>query len=51
MDGEANKNREGADARHDCEFRDMLGRIGDQWRLLVILILEGMSVCVGASRI
>lgn len=31
-----------ATAHHDCEFRDMLSRIGDKWSLLVILILEGM---------
>jgi DNA-binding HxlR family transcriptional regulator len=31
-----------AHAHHDCEFRDMLNRIGDKWSLLVILILEGM---------
>jgi DNA-binding HxlR family transcriptional regulator len=29
-------------AHHDCEFREMLSRIGDKWSLLVILILEGM---------
>ena len=29
-------------AHHDCEFRDMLSRIGDKWSLLVIVILEGM---------
>jgi DNA-binding HxlR family transcriptional regulator len=37
----ANKPK-GAHAHHDCEFRDMLSRIGDKWSLLVILILEGM---------
>src|SRR4051812_8044568 len=31
-----------AHAHHDCEFREMLSRIGDKWSLLVILILEGM---------
>jgi DNA-binding HxlR family transcriptional regulator len=31
-----------AHAHHDCDFRDMLSRIGDKWSLLVILILEGM---------
>jgi DNA-binding HxlR family transcriptional regulator len=31
-----------AHAHHDCEFRDMLSRIGDKWSLLVILILEGL---------
>lgn len=32
----------GTQAHHDCEFRDMLSRIGDKWSLLVIWILEGM---------
>jgi DNA-binding HxlR family transcriptional regulator len=32
----------GANAHHDCEFRDMLNRIGDKWSLLVIVMLEGM---------
>ena len=27
-------------AHHDCEFREMLGRIGDKWSLLVIAMLE-----------
>jgi len=31
-----------AHAHHDCEFREMLSRIGDKWSLLVIVILEGM---------
>ena len=31
-----------AQAHHDCEFREMLSRIGDKWSLLVIVILEGM---------
>jgi len=31
-----------AHAHHDCDFRDMLSRIGDKWSLLVIVILEGM---------
>jgi DNA-binding HxlR family transcriptional regulator len=26
---------------HDCDFRDMLSRIGDKWSLLVIFILKG----------
>ncbi|HVZ20430.1 MAG TPA: helix-turn-helix domain-containing protein [Vicinamibacterales bacterium] len=26
----------------DCEFREMLGRIGDKWSLFVIVQLEGM---------
>lgn len=30
-----------AHAHHDCEFREMLSRVGDKWSLLVILILEG----------
>jgi DNA-binding HxlR family transcriptional regulator len=25
---------------HDCEFREMLGRVGDKWSLLVIYMLE-----------
>ena len=29
-----------ARAHHDCEFREMLSRIGDKWSLLVIVILE-----------
>ncbi len=32
----------GVDAHHDCEFRDMMSRIGDKWSLLVIVMLEGM---------
>jgi DNA-binding HxlR family transcriptional regulator len=34
----------GADgsAHHNCEFREMLSRIGDKWSLLVILMLERM---------
>jgi DNA-binding HxlR family transcriptional regulator len=31
-----------AHSHHDCEFREMLSRIGDKWSLLVIFILEGM---------
>ena len=31
-----------AHAHHECEFREMLSRIGDKWSLLVILILESM---------
>ena len=27
-------------AHHDCEFREMLGRVGDKWSLLVIYMLE-----------
>jgi DNA-binding HxlR family transcriptional regulator len=27
-------------SHHDCEFRDMLSRVGDKWSLLVICILE-----------
>ena len=32
----------GAEAHHDCEFREMLSRVGDKWSLLVIIILKGM---------
>lgn len=32
-----------ATAHHDCDFRDMLSRVGDKWSLLVIAMLEGMS--------
>ena len=28
-------------ARNDCDFRDMLSRVGDKWSLLVIFILKG----------
>ena len=28
-------------AHHDCEFREMLGRVGDKWSLLVIVVLDG----------
>jgi len=28
-------------SHHDCDFRDMLSRIGDKWSLLVIFILKG----------
>src|SRR5262249_9035282 len=31
-----------APAHHDCDFRDMLSRVGDKWSLLVIAMLEGM---------
>ncbi len=31
-----------AAAHHDCDFRDVLSRIGDKWSLLVILMLEKM---------
>ena len=27
-------------AHHDCEFREMLGRVGDKWSLLVIAMLD-----------
>jgi DNA-binding HxlR family transcriptional regulator len=27
-------------AHHDCAFREMLGRVGDKWSLLVIAMLE-----------
>src|SRR5258705_3891453 len=30
-----------ANSHHDCEFREMLSRVGDKWSLLVIFILEG----------
>src|ERR1700675_3652169 len=37
----ARRNGEAAlTAHHDCEFREMLGRIGDKWSLLVIAMLE-----------
>ena len=29
-------------AHHDCDFREMLSRVGDKWSLLVIAILERM---------
>src|SRR5687767_7847290 len=29
-------------AHHDCDFRDMLSRVGDKWSLLVIAMLERM---------
>jgi len=31
-----------ATAHHDCEFREMLSRVGDKWSLLVVMILERM---------
>lgn len=31
-----------ATEHHDCEFREMLSRVGDKWSLLVVMILEGM---------
>lgn len=31
-----------AAAHHDCDFRDVLSRIGDKWSLLVIVMLEKM---------
>ena len=30
-------------SHHDCDFRDMLSRVGDKWSLLVIFILESRS--------
>ena len=27
-------------AHHDCEFREVLSRVGDKWSLLVIVMLE-----------
>lgn len=36
------KKVEPANAHHDCEFRDMLSRVGDKWSLLVIWVLESM---------
>jgi len=27
-------------AHHECEFRELLGRVGDKWSLLVIAMLE-----------
>ena len=38
----ARPQRFASDPHHDCEFRDMLSRIGDKWSMLVIVILEGM---------
>ena len=29
-------------AHHDCEFREVLDRVGDKWSLLVIAMLERM---------
>ena len=29
-------------AHHDCEFREVLDRVGDKWSLLVIAMLEQM---------
>ena len=28
-------------SHHDCDFREMLSRVGDKWSLLVIFILKG----------
>src|SRR5258708_28049966 len=28
-------------SHHDCEFRQMLSRVGDKWSLLVLFILKG----------
>ena len=30
-----------ANSHHDCEFREMLSRVGDKWSLLAIFILKG----------
>ena len=30
-------------AHHDCDFREMLGRVGDKWSLLVVAMLEESS--------
>src|ERR1700681_4782649 len=32
---------------HDCDFRDMLSRVGDKWSLLVIFILKGRPALRG----
>jgi DNA-binding HxlR family transcriptional regulator len=29
-------------SHHDCEFREMLSRVGDKWSLLVVFTLERM---------
>src|ERR1700722_13794694 len=29
-------------AHHDCEFREMLDRVGDKWTLFVLVMLERM---------
>ena len=34
------KKGEEANSHHDCEFREMLSRVGDKWSLLVIFILK-----------
>jgi DNA-binding HxlR family transcriptional regulator len=38
----AQRSTKGAEANshHDCEFREMLSRVGDKWSLLVIFILK-----------
>src|SRR4026207_882092 len=28
-------------SHHDCDFREMLSRVGDKWSLLVIFVLKG----------
>ena len=35
-------------SHHDCDFRDMLSRVGDKWSLLVIFILKGRPAFRGA---
>jgi DNA-binding HxlR family transcriptional regulator len=36
-----------ANSHHDCEFREMLSRVGDKWSLLVIFILKGRPALRG----
>ena len=38
-------------SHHDCDFRDMLSRVGGKWSLLVILILKAGLRFEGGSRI
>ena len=38
-------------SHHDCDFRDMLSRVGDKWSLLVILISKAGLPFGGVSRI
>ena len=34
-------------SHHDCDFRDMMSRVGDKWSLLVIFMLKGRAAFLG----
>ena len=38
-------------SHHDCDFRDMLSRVGDKWSVLVVMTLRDGSRRYVAARI